>query len=402
MSVLASVEVQLMLRCLDIRSRLAAARCNNQLYAAASQPFAWPQEQIMPLQVTNDGDAVVVVVQRLRTSLLRLSAIHLCIQLPTDPALPLCSELAEVPNIRSLTVQLSKDGQAVPSDCLLPLLRNSATQQLRCLDVSGMWNYDVSAAEKEQLQTLPHLHSLSLRPPRTSTVPRMVQLLPLLPALTKLSLIMTYINEAHLYPSLSQCARLVSLDLVHPTLDKEFIECLAQLPLLQRLGLDAGVVHEQDAHAWAALRSLNEVYVASIYETAPLFSALHVLPALRLLRWNCHRGIPSVGLLALPTLESLRPLVAANPLLRVKLLLPRTFDEWWNESMQYIRLEPREYYCRVWTALHHSYPAWASSCSIRTTKRDECKKAHVFTSAMHAACVHVKATHTEFNAKSAV
>jgi len=39
MSILATVEIQLVLRCLDFRSRLTAARCNKQLYAAASHPF---------------------------------------------------------------------------------------------------------------------------------------------------------------------------------------------------------------------------------------------------------------------------------------------------------------------------------------------------------------------------
>jgi hypothetical protein len=61
-----------------------------------------------------------------------------------------------------------------------------------------------------------------------------------------------------------------------------------------------------------------------------LLPALSSAPSLRLLRWHCKplRYTPSHQFSSLPQLESLRPLFTAAPLLRVELLLPRTFDEW--------------------------------------------------------------------------
>jgi hypothetical protein len=68
MSVLAPVECQLVLRFLDIRARLATARCNEQLFEAASQPFACPQEQLAALPVENDAAVLQSLGARVRGS----------------------------------------------------------------------------------------------------------------------------------------------------------------------------------------------------------------------------------------------------------------------------------------------------------------------------------------------
>jgi hypothetical protein len=142
MSILALVEVQLVLRCLDARSRLTAARCNKQLYAAVNHPFAWPQEQMATLGLGANTDVVALqsLGGRVRGSLLRLASIRLRVWLSDEIDGPLCPELFAVPNVQSITLQPEQDGviPTAASESLLPLLRHPAAQQLRSLDISGL------------------------------------------------------------------------------------------------------------------------------------------------------------------------------------------------------------------------------------------------------------------------
>jgi hypothetical protein len=106
LSLLATVEVQLMLRCLDVRSRLSAARCNKQLYAAANHPFAWPQEQMATLRANNDVASLQSLGDRVRGSLLRLSSIHLRVLIQRMTGGPFCAEVFAVPNVHAITVRM--------------------------------------------------------------------------------------------------------------------------------------------------------------------------------------------------------------------------------------------------------------------------------------------------------
>jgi hypothetical protein len=94
-------------------------------------------------------------------------------------------------------------------------------------------------------------------------------------------------GEQVLYDALSRCTRLTSLHLRRADIDAGFVNCLAQLPLLQRLHLRGGTVWEQTASAWAELRSLHELQI-ELWETEDrLLAVLNSAPALRVLRWVC-------------------------------------------------------------------------------------------------------------------
>jgi hypothetical protein len=362
MSMLATVEAQMVLRCLDPLSRLAAARCNRQLYAAASQPFAWPQEETMTFRVSDDPTELQELGARVRRSLLRLlPSFHLRVRVPNN-AKPLSPAVFAIPNVHSIVVHQAAEDDEVESNFLLPLLRHPAAQQLRILDVSRT-SHPCYTAELQLLQALPHLHSLSFAyielEDEDGSAP--CHLLPLFPALTHVALDMVnFKSEQRLFQHLSRCTRLTSLQLEWVLINTPFLNCMGQLPSLQRLHIPAGrVEYLQTASAWAALRSLRELQLGDVFETNSLLPALSAVPTLRLLRWR--RGPPrqyeSTALKqerfsSLPHLESLRPLLTAAPLLQVELLLPRTFAEW-----QVLAIGPQSelltiFQRRVWNKLH--------------------------------------------------
>jgi hypothetical protein len=310
------------LRCLDVCNRLRAARCNKQLLTAASHPFAWPPEQMATLEVDNDAVALQALGARVRGSLLRLAPIRLEVLLPLDVLSPLSPEVFVVPNMHTIRLCPEGDCQDVLEDCLLPMLRHPSARQLRSLDVSYFVHHCCSVAELQQLQTLPHLHSLSLGWTACCRILTLQQQqLSLLPALTHLGLNVGCVWPGHLYVSLSLCTRLVSVHFEEAIICAKLINCLAQLPSLQRLHFERSAVKEQTAGAWAVLRSLRELRVDRVREANRLLSVPSTIPSLRLLRWRCH-------VCELPPLESLRPLLLATSLLQVELVMQRTFEKW--------------------------------------------------------------------------
>jgi hypothetical protein len=352
---LATVEVQLVLRCLDVRSRLAAARCNKQLYAAVSHPFAWPQGQMATLRVENDAAAQQALGARVRGSLLRLAPIRVEV-VPLDVLSPLSPEVFAVPNVQSITTALHFT--AIPMNFLLPALRHPNAQQLRSLDVSRLFYHRCSSEEVLQLQTLPHLHSLSLG---WTASDYMTTLLPLslLFSLTHLALHLPIAHAPQLYPSLSLCSRLVSLKLSHAVIGTELVHCLAQLPSLQRLQFRHGGVQEQSASAWAALRSLEEIQLDHVAQATRLLSlsVLTSVRTLRLLRWRCRAPtfVPQEdGPIFLPQLAPLTQLLTDAPLLQVELVMQCTFDEWQRASSTFAVSESAlaNYQRRKWDELH--------------------------------------------------
>jgi len=351
---LAPVECQLVLRCLDFRSRLAAARCNKQLFVAASQPFAWPQEQLATLRVANDVSALQSLGAGVRGSLLRLSPIHLRVQLE-DVSAQLCPEIFAVPRVHGITVHPPTRYAPIAADFLLPLLCHPDAQQMRSLDVDCLFFYRCSSAELEQMQTLPQLHSLSLGWAASDHLATL-QPLSLLPSLTHFGLNLSMHWAARLLPSLPLCSRLVSLKLSSSVIHSELVSCLAQLPSLQRLQLRGGDVKEQTVDAWADLRSLHEIQMHHVREAYLLLPTLSSVPMLRLLRWHC--GAPEYYTTQhdpyLPTLHSLRPLLTDAPLLQVELVMQRTFDEWHRASSTSTVLGSAlaNYQRRKWDELH--------------------------------------------------
>jgi hypothetical protein len=357
MSVLATVEVQLVLRCLDIRSRLTAARCNKRQYAAASHPFAWPQDQLMNLRVENDPAALQSLGQRLRRCLLRLSSIRLGVQFQNGIPAPLCPEIFAVPNVHAITALPKVASPPGASDFLLSLLHHLAAQQLRLLDIYGFWEYECSAAELLQLSALPHLHSLFLGTTIAANFPpSLPQSSVVFPSLAHLSLnLQNAVEETlPLFSLLSPCPRLTSLELECANLSTELIGGLAQLPLLQRLKLSFSWLAESATNAWTAVRSLREIELDRIYDAPPLLSVLHSIPTLRLLRWHCR--IPQFVEVPpyLPRMSTLDELMRTAPLLRVELIMPRTFDEWYVQR-RYLDPPPTEgmriYQRQAWNEL---------------------------------------------------
>jgi hypothetical protein len=165
-SILATVEVQLVLRLLDVASRLKAARCNKQLLAAASQPFAWPKEQMVPLSVMNDGDELQALGQRVPRSLMRMVPIELHVQVREHEPL---SDIFAVTNVHALKLDLANVQNTLcvaHSGVLESLLSHPAAQHLRSLDIARLLNSRCSSTEAQLIGTLPHLHSLTGQCPR--------------------------------------------------------------------------------------------------------------------------------------------------------------------------------------------------------------------------------------------
>jgi hypothetical protein len=367
MTLLAPVEIQLMLRCLDVRSRLIAARCNKQLYAAANHPFAWPQEPSVMLRVDNEATALQSFGARVRRSLLRLVPIRLSVQLRRDIQLKnaafafLHAEILAVPNVRALKLQLlSATWRPVAYDFLLPLLLHPDAEQLRSIDILRFQQYDFTPAMWQRLQSFPHLHSLSVCPVGGHPGPRFanyMQQLSLLPSLNHLSMKIPEYNQNGLYPSLSRGAHLVSLHLEGAFVDTKLVNCLAQLPQLQRLQLRDSRADVHLASAWTALCSLREVQLEDVSQSDRLLPLLSSLPSLRLLRWRCRApsffstdgvGHPST----LPLLAPLRRLLHPSPLLRVQLLLPHYLQQWTSDPRTMISAAQEAQRRCVWDELH--------------------------------------------------
>jgi hypothetical protein len=344
------VEIQLVLRCLDFRSRLVAARCSKQLHAAASQPFAWPQEEMLTFRVPHTASSLLAFGERLRVSRFHLSPIDLRLLLPEKFIRPLCPELFEVPNVHAITVRPDQIISSGANEFLLPLLRHPSARLLRSIDVPCYFDCP-SAADLQQLRTLQHLHSLSVHcsPDTFSTL----QQLPLFPSLTHLTTFGPIVG-AVLSASLVRCTHLTSLQLVGVIVTPELAARLAELPSLQRLQLQASNVAVQPGQAWTALHSLREIQLDEIRQAKRLLVVLPFFPALRVLRWRCRspRSLqPSFNPVVVPQLEILRSLLIEMPQLEVQLLLPSTFEEWSEEAKVIADDRLTSHQRRVWTEL---------------------------------------------------
>jgi hypothetical protein len=158
----------------------------------------------------------------------------------------------------------------------------------------------------------------------------LVALLHLAHSLTHLSFEMLGLlyrgGEQALHDAISRCTRLTSLHLRCADINAGLVNCLARLPLLQRLHLHGGHVSGQTASAWAELRSLRELQIDLGTDADNLLRVLSSAPALCLLRWVCNppTRVPldeqysSSG----PTHASLSGLLTVAPLLRVQLVMP--------------------------------------------------------------------------------
>jgi hypothetical protein len=271
-----------MLRFLDVESRLTAARCNKQLLAAASQPFAWPQDQVVTFRVPTD-DELPCVNYWIRRSLLRLAPLGLDVQVRD---FKLLSEIFTVPNVRALKLHLvSAPNQfRLPQPgVLLPLLSHPAAQQLRSLDIFWFLNYRCSAIEALAIGTLYHLDSLTVGN-ALGGCELLVALPQLAHSLTHLSFTVPALHyrggEQDMYDVLSRCTRLTSLHVRSADIDAGFVNGLTQLPLLQRLKLQAGIVTEQTGDAWTALRSLREIHFDHVSRASGLMPMMSSVPAL--------------------------------------------------------------------------------------------------------------------------
>ena len=201
------------------------------------------------------------------------------------------------------------------------------------------------------MQMLPHLHSLLLG---WSACQELTTLQPLsqLPSLTHLALNLPTVHQRQLYPSLSLCSRLVSLQLGYAAVSVELVHSLAQLPLLQRLHLLHSNVEEQTAGAWADLRSLSEIQLDYVRQANRLLAVVGSVPSLRILRWHCRapRIVESDPLLV-PQLAPLMQLLTAAPLVRVELVMAPTFNEWDASSSVAASPELQTFQQRVWDEL---------------------------------------------------
>jgi hypothetical protein len=247
--------------------------------------------------VSNEASVFQTLGARVHRSLLRLSPIHLHVHVPNFIVTPFCPEVFAVPNVQAITLHPAARFAYVQADFLLPFLRHPSAQQMRVFDIDGIFSYRCTSAELEQLQTLPHLHSLSLGYTACCELTNL-QPLSLLPSLIHLGLHLAMHWEARLLPSLPLCSRLVSLKLSRSVIHTELVNYLAQLPSLQRVVLKGGIISEQTAGAWAALRSLREIQLDDVYGANRLLPVLSSVPVLRVLRWRCsaRRSVPPVAL----------------------------------------------------------------------------------------------------------
>ena len=165
---LATVELQLILQCLDKRSKLRSARCSRQLLQAADHPFAWqgPSVAVSSFRQPQLGSLI-------RRSLLR----HAPIKMDLNSDLPV-PEVAAIPRLRELSIS-----HRCSADLALHLLQLPSLQGLQTLRV--VTSFPESALQL--LPSLPALHTLQCCDPETDE-PVDWRWLPALPALTALDL----------------------------------------------------------------------------------------------------------------------------------------------------------------------------------------------------------------------
>jgi hypothetical protein len=91
---------------------------------------------------------------------------------------------------------------------------------------------------------------------------------------------------------------------------------------------------------------------AIVHQANRLLPVLSSFPSLRLLRWRCRAPHVISCHIFLPQLEPLGQLLTAAPLLKVELIMQRTFDQWPDRLVNPVFVALVDYRRRVWNELH--------------------------------------------------
>ena len=310
---LAKVELQLVLQCLDADSRLKAARCSRRLMRAADDPFAWVGTP--PFSVSSRKQAQPGTV--ISRSLLRHAPIELLLN--SDPTMEL--EVWLIPRLHGLIV-FAWQKYLFPSLLPLPALRGLQTLRLY---------FSPTVAVLQRLPTLPQLHTLEIHPhlPEDDC-----SWLPAMPALTDLNTrLPSFSSEAH--AAIGQCARLQSLRLLVTGFMPDSFAPFCATPAMgqlrhlefQFLAMGCDMLSADEWRAgWSALAQLESLCLKEVQSVDQLLPHLAQAPALRTLTIFL-RPSPDPQPSIYPSTAALRQLLAAAPQLQVRLSMAATPEQ---------------------------------------------------------------------------
>jgi len=322
---LAKVELQLVLQFLDTQSRFRAARCSRALLAAAAEPFAWQHGVVRARVGDSSLDALIA---RIHAAPFRDAPIAL--HLDSDCALS-AGVLASLPRLHRLRLDFLP-----PAADLLAQLVHPALRDLRALHLPP-YPDGVKAAHVALIGRLPQLRALSsLYCPGDDAA-----LEPLRPleSLTALDLCNGGAGKEGQRATVGRMTQLRSLRLGQLELDRWELLQLCSAPALgqlRRLTLHHLIAWRVPVDEWRGaliqLRQLESLRLQCVWPLSPLLESLAHAPALRSLIFDCAPDCSAIvrahGDSSLPDRAALRTLLAAAPLLAVRLRLPPTLDDW--------------------------------------------------------------------------
>jgi hypothetical protein len=314
---LATVELQLCLQFLDAKSKLKAARCSRRLLQAADQPFAWhgPPVAMSSRRRPQLGSHI-------RQSLLRHAPIALMLVCKMS-----AEEMAAIPRLQTLHVVYRISDDFAHQLLALPSLRELQTLQMPL---------DLPPSTLQLLPTLSALHTLKCWMSDDSAY---WSWLPAMPALTHLDLTCMVARPIPptLIDAIGQCAQLQTLRLQYPRFSAGAFARFCSAPAMRRLrhlkldSFHAQLTVEEYRAAFSALAQLESLRLQWVHGVDRLLPHLAHAPTLRTLTITCKAESPADAETygaRLPNRDALRQLLAAAPLLQVRLEVPASIETW--------------------------------------------------------------------------
>ena len=313
---LATVELQLCLQYLNTTSKLKAARCCRRMLQAADHPFAW---QGPPMAMSSRRRPQLG--SHIRQSLLRHAPIALMLVCKMS-----AEEVAAIPRLQTLHIVYRISDDFAHQLLALPSLRGLQTLQMPL---------DLPPSTLQLLPTLSALHTLKCWMSDDSAY---WSWLPAMPALTHLDV--TCMVAQHVPHAIGQCGQLQRLRLHSFTLKSSDLVRFCSAPSMRQLRrLELESVQVQGARltadecraALGSLAALESLRLCWVYGVDLLLPHLAHALALRSLVITCGTQIPTTveryGSVV-PSCELLRQLLAAAPLLQVRLEVPASIETW--------------------------------------------------------------------------
>jgi len=332
--------MQLVLQFLDTKEKLTAARCSRRLLQAADHPFAWqgPSAGVSSYDQPQLGSLI-------GQSLLR----HAPITLRLGSDLP-AAEVAAIPRLSELILS-----HRCSADVALELLALPSLKGLQRL-------WPSCPLPLSTLQLLPSLPALRTLEFSFSLDDADCSWLPAMGALTDLDFTGRTFQfiPLPLLDAMGRCTSLRLLRLRDLLFDVDSFARLSPAPL-RRLELcqvhvtGEGLVTDDTRAAFSALDQLESLCLERVNGVDRLLPHLAHAPALRSLTIRCAAEYPDTARLygaTQPSREALARLLAAAPLLAVRLSMATSIDQWRDASQfRSARTSDREGMMNQWHEL---------------------------------------------------